>query len=216
MILQTHNSDAGLDEGVRSEASLFKFGLHQREIPVRDSNADDIETESADLSPEEADQIIEDLGDMVKALEKRYARANENKELGRNDERVHDLFRCASEPPIVGHIKSNPFYSSRFNRSLSRLECGHFACYSCLRLWWTRASDSAFGDPIISTDDQDNSDDEVTRYRFYLAVNKKKKCPECKKNITQRPVASSIPTIPPLDQRRTTHKDLWRGIFPEH
>ncbi|GJJ15094.1 hypothetical protein Clacol_009369 [Clathrus columnatus] len=202
MIFHNYNCEADLHEGTSLQVSPFKFGANQLEIPIPEaSNNEDNTSESANLSPEEAEQMIEELEDMVKDLEKRSARVEEE-----TIERTKSLEGMLKECMICFDVPRNP----------QILECGHSACYSCLRLWWTRASDNAFGDPIISTDDEDNSDGEVTRYRFHLAVNKKKKCPECKRDLTQRPVPSSIPTIPPLDQRRTTHKDLWRGIFPEH
>ncbi|GJJ15069.1 hypothetical protein Clacol_009344 [Clathrus columnatus] len=104
MILH-NNCEADLDEGLSLEVSTFQLGLNGLETPMRGASNED-NTESADLSPEETAQMIEELEDMLKDLEKRRARVKEEttertKSLeGIDDERVHDLFRRASEPPI--------------------------------------------------------------------------------------------------------------------
>ncbi|GJJ13504.1 hypothetical protein Clacol_007758 [Clathrus columnatus] len=83
------------------------------------------------------------------------------------------------------------------------LECGHTACYPCLRSWFTRSKDGLNRAPIISTDEESDEDEKPhpgpsnpapapaptrPRHHFHSAVNRKKTCPECQIAISHRPL----------------------------
>ncbi|GJJ10921.1 hypothetical protein Clacol_005150 [Clathrus columnatus] len=111
------------------------------------------------------------------------------------------------------------------------LECGHTACYPCLKKWWTTSNEEDITAAMINTRQEGSQGmvDIPTTNPLQSVVNRKKECPHCKAHIIRRPapnylvrhIVEIINDHLPSHTRElfppTAGSDPWDGIFhPEN
>ncbi|GJJ08121.1 hypothetical protein Clacol_002329 [Clathrus columnatus] len=202
------------------------------------------EEENLPLEEVDEEETVEELEAMVKEMEERNER--DTKKAEEVAAKLKKLEEEDMECMVCRDVIQNP----------QLLQCGHSVCYGCLRSWWTRPPARDDGEEIIDTEAESDTGGEGIareepnpaaedpdanpeprprrRHRFPSAVNRKKICPYCTKEVTCRPVPDrnlrdiietlkkELAPVPPHTQAQreapsTRRSDLWHGIFhPEN
>ncbi|GJJ15900.1 hypothetical protein Clacol_010178 [Clathrus columnatus] len=166
------------------------------------------------------EETIEELEARVKESEERIVRDK------KKAEQVATKLKKVKEEDMVCMVCRDTVYNPQV------LQCGHSACYGCLRNWWTHPLAEYDGVEIIDTEaeadineenvvrDQANLEAEDVappeeprlrpRHQFPSAVNRKKLCPYCNEVVTRRPA----PNFQLRDIGETLTKDL--APLPPH